>query len=193
MKKITFLLCAIFVMAISAQAQPTIIDQGNCGASGNNLTWVLTYDGVDSILTISGSGDMADYTQGTAPWDSYKSQMAKLVIGDSVTSIGDCAFCHCSGFTGNLIIPNSVTTIGEATFQQCSGFTGSLTIPNSVISIGWGAFYECYFNGSLTIGNSVKTIGDYAFEGCSNFTSLTIGNSGVYDKLHTKKLLTLNY
>ena len=102
-----------------------------------------------------------------------------LTIPDSVTSIGNYAFCGCSGFTGNLTIPDSMTSIGDSAFCDCSGFTGTLTIPNSVTSIGDYAFAYCSgFTGNLTIPDSVTGIGDFAFYGCSGFTgSLTIPDS----------------
>jgi len=61
-----------------------------------------------------------------------------LTIGNSVTEIGDYAFCDCSGIT-SLTLPNSVTTIGRSAFDGCSGIT-SLTLPNSVTTIGDKAF-----------------------------------------------------
>ena len=64
------------------------------------------------------------------------------VIPGSVTSIGDFAFCGCSGLT-SITIPNSVTSIGSRAFNYCSGLT-SVTIPNSVTSIGDYAFLGCY-------------------------------------------------
>ncbi|MBP3688824.1 MAG: leucine-rich repeat domain-containing protein [Bacteroidaceae bacterium] len=42
----------------------------------------------------------------------------------------------------DVVIPNSVTSIGEFAFCGCTGMT-SLTIPNSVTSIGQYAFYVC--------------------------------------------------
>ena len=42
--------------------------------------------------------------------------------GDSVTSIGDSAFCGCFGLT-SITIPDSVTSIGDAAFHYCSGLT----------------------------------------------------------------------
>ena len=42
----------------------------------------------------------------------------------------------------DVVIPNSVTNIGEFAFCGCTGMT-SLTIPNSVTSIGQYAFYVC--------------------------------------------------
>ena len=59
----------------------------------------------------------------------------------SVTSIGEGAFCNCTGLT-SVTIPNSVTSIGGSAFTMCTGLT-SVTIPNSVTSIGRGAFYSC--------------------------------------------------
>lgn len=68
-------------------------------------------------------------------------EIKDLVIPNSVTSIGDCAFLGCSGLT-SVTIPNSVTSIGHKAFGVCSGLT-SVIIPNSVTSIGNQTFYGC--------------------------------------------------
>ena len=98
-----------------------------------------------------------------------------LTIPDGVTSIGNYAFCSCSGLS-SIIIPNSVTSIGENAFSSCSGLT-SLDIPNSVTSIGSSAFSGCSGLTSVTIPNSVTSIGGYAFSGCSGLNSVIIGSS----------------
>ncbi len=64
-------------------------------------------------------------------------------IPNSIESIGDVAFCSCSGLT-SVTIPNSVTCIGTGAFLNCSGLT-SVTIPNSVTSIKSGAFSGCNY------------------------------------------------
>ena len=92
------------------------------------------------------------------------------IIPNSVTSIGDWAFCNCSGLT-SITIPNSVTSIGNKAFAGCDGLT-SITIPNSVTSIGERAFYYCCGLTSVTIGNSVTSIGDFAFYECYGLTSV---------------------
>ena len=97
------------------------------------------------------------------------------VIPNSVITIGDFSFAHCTSLT-SIAIPNSVTSIGYYAFISCTGLT-SLTIPNSVTSIGDYAFYNCTGLTSLSIPNSVTDIGDYAFYNCSGLTSLTIPNS----------------
>ena len=92
------------------------------------------------------------------------------VIPNTVTAIGDDAFCGLRGIY-SINIPASVTSIGAGAFAFCFDLTGDLTIPNSVETIGAGAFMQCTgFNGTLTIGESVKFIGDYAFRQCGGFT-----------------------
>ena len=92
------------------------------------------------------------------------------VIPNTVTSIGENAFCGLDGLT-SIDIPNSITSIGAGAFSFCFHLTGDLTIPNSVETIGAGAFFQCEgFDGTLTIGESVKFIGDYAFRQCSHFS-----------------------
>ena len=106
---------------------------------------------------------------------AYCSTQTSYSISDSVTSIGDKAFCGCDSLT-SLTIPNSVTSIGNSAFSWCERLT-SLTIPNSVTSIGSGAFSWCSSLTSLTIPNSVTSIGEWAFSSCKSLTSLTIPNS----------------
>jgi hypothetical protein len=141
------------------------------GTCGENLTWTLE----NGTLTISGTGEMANYDWETTPWNSYLESITSISIADGVTSIGELAFCGCSSLT-SVTISNSVTSIGAAAFCRCSSLT-SVTIPNSVTSIGNSTFYYCSSLTSITIPNSVTSIGKYAFEGCSSLTSVTIPNS----------------
>ena len=163
MKQIYILLTAL-LMGLSAKAESS----GTCGA---NLKWHLTNDGV---LTITGKGEMYDYSFNySTPW--RYSVVKRIIIGDSVTTIGNSAFRDCRTLT-SVTIPNSIKTIGDEAFLDCSSLT-SVTIPNSVTTIGNSAFRDCSSLTSVTIGNSVTTIGNSAFRDCSSLTSVTIGNS----------------
>ena len=106
---------------------------------------------------------------------AYCSTQTSYSISDSVTSIGDKAFCGCDSLT-SLTIPSSVTSIGHGAFCGCDSLA-SLTIPDSVTSIGDSAFSWCSSLTSLTIPNSVTSIGEWAFSRCLSLTSLTIPNS----------------
>ena len=94
------------------------------------------------------------------------------IIPNSVTSIGEYAFCGCRGLT-SITIPDSVTSIGEYAFCGCSGLT-SITIPDSVTSIGGYAFRYCRGLTSITIPNSVTSIGKYAFYDCTQLSIIRI-------------------
>ena len=91
------------------------------------------------------------------------------------TKIRDYVFYGCRSLR-RVVIPNSVTTIGLRAFDSCSSLT-RVAIGNSVTSIGDSAFYVCSSLTSVSIGNSVTSIGDSAFQACSSLTSVTIPNS----------------
>jgi len=94
----------------------------------------------------------------------------KTIIPNSVTSIGDQAFCGFSGLT-SVTIPNSVTFIGNWAFDGCSGLT-SVTIPNSVTSIGVAAFAGCSNLTTVMIGNGIQKIEHSNFSGCKELADV---------------------
>ena len=152
----------------------SIIDQGFCGAVGNgsNLTWVLTSD---SVLTISGSGAMANYVWSTdVPWYAYQDFFNTVMIGNGITTIGQCAFQWYSNLT-SVTIGNSVTTIGSQAFRS-TGIT-SITIPNSVRTILSSAFQQCSNLASVTIGSGVNSIGADAFYNCSALITIDVNSN----------------
>ncbi|MBR3861379.1 MAG: leucine-rich repeat domain-containing protein [Oscillospiraceae bacterium] len=146
-----------------------IVDSGTCG---ENLTWTLDSEGT---LTISGTGEMENYSHPYIPWFWERSSINTIEIRTGVTSIGQEAFCGCINLT-SIIIPNSVTSIGGSAFDSCNSLT-NVTIPNRMTSIGDYAFSTCRGLTNLTIPNSVTSIGDGAFSGCISLTSVTIPNS----------------
>lgn len=101
----------------------------------------------------------------------FGAQVTKYILGNNITTIGDCAFFGCSSMA-SVTIGNSVTSIGGRAFERCYGLT-SITIPNSVTRIERSAFRNCSGLTSVNIGNSVTYIGNYAFDGCSNIASIT--------------------
>lgn len=111
------------------------------GSCGTDVVYAL--DTETGVLTISGSGDMTNYSYSTsrAPWYSYNTYITSIVIEDGVTGIGRYAFDNCSGLT-SVTIPKSVTDIGGGSFRGCIALK-SVTVPDGVTSIGEGAFEDC--------------------------------------------------
>ena len=149
-----------------------VIASGECGANGDNLTWVLTDDGT---LTISGSGEMKSYSGFHPTWYYKQEKMLSVVIEPGVTSIGDYAFQTCWSLA-SVTIPGSVTSIGSYAFSYCSSLT-SVTIPEGVTSIGNYAFSDCSNLTSVTIPESVTSIGYRIFSGCTALKDIYYGGS----------------
>ena len=168
------MLCALLPQAaLTASAE---VYSGSCGAEGDNLTWSL--DTTTGLLTITGSGAMADYTSADtnpAPWYDYRKAITAVSLPEGLTSIGSRAFYGCTALT-SVTIPASVTSIGVVAFFGCKTLT-TVIIPDSVTSIDNYAFSNCSALTSVTIPDGVTSIGESAFSGCSALTGVTIPNS----------------
>ena len=103
------------------------------------------------------------------------SEDTHIHIPNSVTQIGDEAFCGCYSLR-SIHIPNSVTHIGDHAFSGCSSLQ-SINIPNSVTQIGENAFFSCDALQSIHLPNSVTYISDYAFGWCKALQSIHIPTS----------------
>ena len=146
-------------------------DLPSSGKCGYNVYY--TFDSETGLLTISGSGEMVNYTSEGSPF--YHQESIKTVnIESGVTNIGVYAFCACS--MTSITIPDSVTSIGRFAFVGCRGLI-SIIIPDSVTSIGYSAFYDCRSLESITIPDSVTSIVSGAFSGCRSLESITIPDS----------------
>ena len=172
MKKIISLLLSLaMLLTITSGLNLTAYAAVETGSCGDNVTYSL--DTSTGVLTISGTGDMADYSDTHSPF--YYSSVETVIIENGVTSIGNYAFYDCT-YLRSVTISNSVTSIGYFAFSCCTRLT-SVTIPDSVTSIGSTAFSSCESLTSVIIGNSVTSIGENAFRYCASLTSVTIPDS----------------
>ena len=135
---------------------------------GEDLTWEL----VDGVLSISGTGMMDDFTLSTHPWYEYRNEITDVQIMEGVTNIGNMAF-YCLENLQTVSIPDSVTEIGDDAFFDCFNLR-SITIPANVTDIGNHAFYCCSSLESLVIPDSMTRIAYHTFEKCSALQSITI-------------------
>lgn len=100
------------------------------------------------------------------------STLETVEMPDSVTYIGNHAFCNCSGLT-KVVLDNGLATIDNDAFRACSSLT-DIAIPNSVTSIGEAAFIFCSSLRNITLPDGITTINGFVLEMCSSLTSITI-------------------
>ena len=154
---------------------------GNCGKTGDNVTYVLTQNNDDTTnptytLTIQGNGEMADFNEsdmeGRAPWIAQKEKITAVTIENGVTYVGAYAFDNCKKLT-QITIHAQLNSIGKGAFRDCEGLT-SIEIPKTVTSIGASAFSRCKGLSNIEIPETVVSIGGAAFNGCTGLTSIKI-------------------
>ena len=154
---------------------------GNCGKTGDNVTYVLTQNNDDTTnptytLTIKGNGEMADFKESDnverAPWIAQKEKITAVTIENGVTYVGAYAFDHCKKLT-QITIQAQLNSIGKGAFCDCEGLT-SIEIPKTVTSIGISAFSGCKGLSNIEIPETVVSIGGAAFNGCTGLTSIKI-------------------
>lgn len=168
------LLTALTLLPLGALAD----DNNKCG---ENLTWKFA----DGILTISGTGEMYDYSSADpAPWSAKNSDICEITVGDGVTSIGDNAFHSCKELS-MVTFMGGLTRIGSGAFAGCEALR-DFDFPYSLETIGANAFSNCNNLIDVTIPDSVQSIGSQAFSCCEGLQSvylpqmLTIIPDGIF-------------
>jgi len=177
---LSMMLTILPVNAITALAADDGMS-GNCGKTGDNVTYVLTQNNDDTTnptytLTIKGNGAMADFKESDnverAPWIAQKEKITAVTIENGVTYVGAYAFDHCKKLT-QITIQAQLNSIGKGAFCDCEGLT-SIEIPKTVTSIGISAFSGCKGLSNIEIPETVVSIGGAAFNGCTGLTSIKI-------------------
>ncbi len=102
----------------------------------------------------------------------------KLILPETLLTIGDNAFSGCSGFIGNVTIPKGVTSIGESAFEGCTSFV-AVSLFNGLKTIGTRAFKNCTgLNGNLILPEGLTVIGEETFANCSGLKgAITLPNT----------------
>ena len=90
----------------------TILD-GQCG---DDLYWA--YDEDSKKISITGSGDMYDYTKSTQPWLLFQEQITEVTTSNTTTSIGTSAFEGCIRL-GKVSLGYGMEDIAANAFAEC--------------------------------------------------------------------------
>lgn len=81
--------------------------------------------------------------------------LTEYTIPNSVTKIGDRAFCYCKSLT-SVTIPNSVTEIGDRAFIGCSSLQTIICKPTTPPILGLGAFHDVHSNATIIFPEGCK-------------------------------------
>ena len=86
------------------------------GQCGDNLYWA--YDEDCKKISITGSGDMYDYTKSTQPWYLFQEQITEVTTSNTTTSIGASAFEGCIRL-GKVSLGYGMGNIAANAFAEC--------------------------------------------------------------------------
>lgn len=166
MKKRLLSILLVLLMALTLLPLGALADDNN--KCGENLTWEFA----DGILTISGTGDMYDYSEDyLAPWNEHCLEITNVTISGGVTSIGSYAFCYCS--VKSITLPFGLKHIGISAFFYCPNIQ-QIKIPDSVEYIDPYAFSCCKGLHTVQLPASLTLISEELFAECDNLRNLSI-------------------
>lgn len=120
MKRITLaavsMIALLVLAALPASAKPQKLT--------STITWELLPDGT---LMIEGTGEMPNFEYNKPKYwrtSKYEGKIKRLVIGEGITSVGNCNFRSAGLYKGNSMyslkavkLPESLTSVGPAAFE----------------------------------------------------------------------------
>ena len=155
------------ISALPFSAHATVYS-GKCG---DNVSYSFDTDTGD--ITISGTGDMYNYSTSEAPWANYADGIKTVIVEYGVTSIGDYAFNNPPvdenrySKLESVKIAQTVTKIGQLAFRGCNGLT-TVVIPYGVKTIKYAAFYDCANLKKIALPSTLTSIASTVFGKCTS-------------------------
>lgn len=177
---------ALSIVLAIVMAMSMLLVVADYSGTDASISWSL--DTSSGTLTVSGSGTMATYAHGSAPWYQHKSSIKNIVVNSGVT-LSKGAFYGMENlnkisvpYTGN----GSTDTYFGYIFGASNYFQNETYIPRSLETVeitGSSTIASYAFNNAsgikkIVIGDTVSTVSSYAFKDCSSLEKLVFG-SGV--------------
>ena len=158
------LFCWLIVVCLITAMFPVTAFAAESGSCGANVTWSYA----DGVLTISGEGEMADYSAiNRMPWYSYREAITRIEIGEGVTRIGDYAFRATFDLV-EVALPQTLRVIGSEAFSNCDALE-SVTLPEGIEVLEDRAFSNCDALKTINLPESLTELGERVF----SYTGLT--------------------
>ena len=184
MAALTLSMFAVFAPVIGAASGYTV------GNTVGSIKWKI--DTGTGVLTVesatTANAEIPAYTSSRPPWYEYRAHVGKIVLGDTITAIGNRAFSDFGNLKTVVVegTSNLITRIGISAFSGCANledffaadgttlkkFAGPLFIDNSAFS-GCAALKRLDISGLTTLGTGV-------FLGCKSLESIIGPTTGRY-------------
>ncbi len=168
--KKSFVLLISMVLLLSTLSIPSfaVTASGECGENAN---W--SYN--DGVLEIYGQGKTEDYgLLGDIPWQEYKEDITKVIIGEGITFVSSYAFYGCEALT-DVELPSTLTELSDGMFYCCYSLK-EIVLPSAITELPRGVFSACGFE-SFDIPDTITVIGKHVFNACEYLESVTIPDS----------------
>ncbi len=104
-----------------------------------------------------------------------KTCLEKVILPNSVTSVGELAFWQCVSLS-DIHMPVNITTIKPRAFSGCTSLE-SIEIPEGVNQIPWAAFSDCTSLKNIKLPESLSawiSIDENAFAGCTSLETIDL-------------------
>lgn len=161
----------------------TIIAQGTYG---DNITWTFG----EGILTISGTGDMANHDiNDVLPWNDYIEDTEQVIIEDGIASVGEFIFMDNESIT-QLTLGDSVERIERAAFNSCDKLQ-TVNFSKNLTTLKERAFSDCSVLNNIVLPQNVAEL-DICFLNCENLKNITLKGDAPKIQVHNDMLAGLN-
>lgn len=168
--------CLLFGMMPTVYAAKMPDFSGSCTET---ITWEL--DPAEGILTISGEGEIPDYSYGvTAPWYPCRSRIMRVVLSEGITAIGAYAFYACDQLVMADVSACTLSYVGDGAFEDCASLTSFAANVTEEFSVGAQAFSSCtsLVDFQLITAEEMPLaclkVGEEAFNSCTSLTVLRL-------------------
>ena len=156
----------------------------------------VTFASGSKLTTINTTGYSYVEGSGYGYYGAFEGckNLEKIVIPNSVTSMGNYAFNGCTNLE-TVVLSNNLEAIKYCAFYNCENLQG-ITLGAKTTSIGNYAFGNCGKMTYVKLNNELKTIGEFAFNKCYALTNITIPasvetiNGGAFYGLKNLKSVT---
>ena len=147
------------------------LGSGYCGMEEgvDEVYWKYS---MDHVLTIYGTGRMADYSFFDYPWEEWDVEITKIVVSDGVTYIGNQAFFNLTKVT-DVVLPDTLVATGTQCFGTCESLT-EIVLPDSLKELGGSAFSTCGKLQKVILPDGLEKIGFGAFASCTSLKEIEL-------------------